>query len=241
MFDEPTVSYGRLDNCLEPNAFRESVVDFLVEQLPMWRSRPGRRPATSEGELNSQICKHLNNAARHAELPYSFHHEQLEDGGRRVDMSVGFLAERYFGTSYYTQDDPFLVFECKRLPAPSRRREREYVSSGSDEKIKGGIQRFKLGLHARRLRSVVMVGYIERDEPRNWFEKINGWINELVDTRQRHGEKWGASDILADFVEGEEGIAHARSRHGRINSVLLGEIEIRHVWIVMKWCEDPCV
>ena len=73
---------------------------------------------------------------------------------------------------------PFLVLECKRLPAPSKDREKEYVT-GFDH-TSGGIQRFKMGLYGHTHSFAVLIGYIQRENSKFWYNKIREWILELA-------------------------------------------------------------
>lgn len=43
---------------------RAAILDFILGQLPRWRDRPDRPLRTSETMLTSQLCAHLNSAAR---------------------------------------------------------------------------------------------------------------------------------------------------------------------------------
>ena len=96
-----------------------------------------------------------------------------------VDLSASLHGHSLF--------EPFLVFEAKRLPTPTARREREYVTDSKDPT--GGIQRFKLQLHAPNHETAAMIGYVQKGQLAAWLPAINGWISELVGVRRRraHG------------------------------------------------------
>ena len=79
-----------------------------------------------------------------------FHHEEFQTGRRRIDLSVKTEQVIIAGTRKFTKYDPYLVIEGKRLPAPTKDREMEYVTGGQE--ISGGLQRFKLGLHGAAAR-----------------------------------------------------------------------------------------
>ena len=64
-------------------------------------------------------------------------------------------------TSYRKEDendDAFFVMEAKRLPTPSKSREKEYVEGNL-----GGIERFKRGHHGNSLAKSAMVAYIQNE------------------------------------------------------------------------------
>jgi hypothetical protein len=86
--------------------------------------------------------------------------------------------QTFVGRTYRTIYDPFLVFEGKRLPAPSKAREREYVSGGTA--YSGGIQRFKRGLHGATVEQAAIVGYVQDDGFAQWLTRINSWISDEV-------------------------------------------------------------
>src|SRR5580692_9734548 len=42
------------------------LIDFIAGELPRWRDRADRKRETAETLLSSQLCAHLNSAARHS-------------------------------------------------------------------------------------------------------------------------------------------------------------------------------
>lgn len=85
---------------------------------------------------------------------------------------------------------PAFIMEAKRLPTPSKDREKEYViGKTSDGNPNGGIERFKLGKHGAGHTQCGMIGFIENKDYQDWFEKINFWITELFPT-------WKKSELL---------------------------------------------
>jgi hypothetical protein len=134
----------------------------------------------------------------------------------------------------YNIYDPILVLECKRLPAPSSDREREYVTGGKERKS-GGIQRFKLGLHGAELDLVAMIGYVQERSAHEWHQDINKWITDLCSGVMADGCVWRYDETLEQFEEDvSKGISSCRSVHGRTGSRASNEIEIDHLWIVMN-------
>ena len=142
-------THGQIAFGIEPGTVARKTLAFVQQQLPMWRDSPKRPPVEAEEELNSQLCKFLNVAARKNFSMAHFSHEERQTGNRRVDLAALPLQPTLIEGRLYSLFEPFLVLEGKRLPAPSRNREREYVT-GADT-TSGGIQRFKLGLHGAKL------------------------------------------------------------------------------------------
>jgi len=161
-----------------------------------------------------------------------FSREEPQTGRRRVDVSAKPTAGFVIAGRAYSIYDAFLVIEGKRLPAPSRGREREYVSSGKE--ITGGIQRFKLGLHGALLEHAVMVGYLQNEDAGFWFKAINGWIDDLCGTSD-DGCIWEVLDRLCSLTEmGDAGMSICRSTHTRLVHCVSGSIELEHAWIAMN-------
>jgi hypothetical protein len=211
----------------------EQTLVFLRRELPGWRDDPRRVAENAEERLNAQLCKYLNVASNHRFPMIHFSHEEKQSGIRRVDVSALPTMEQFVGLTYHSIYDPFLVLEGKRLPAPSRNREREYVTGGDDKS--GGIQRFKLGLHGANQKIAVIIGYVQQGEVSNWERNINSWIRELVGKPASTGEEWFNEEQLTEFVEdGDSRIATASSVHKRVGDAVSQEIGIRHFWVCMK-------
>jgi hypothetical protein len=161
-----------------------------------------------------------------------FSHEEKQTGTRRVDMSALPSSGGFIGQTYHTIYDPFLVFEGKRLPAPSAAREREYVTGGAEKS--GGIQRFKLGLHAARQATVAMIGYVQDRDMDSWRSLINTWIRELANDTTVAEEKWSSDEQLdALTAHGALRVASTTSLHSRTGSAISNKICIRHLWVAM--------
>ena len=166
----------------------------------------------------------------------SFQPEEPQAGPRDVDFGVHGADSILVGTRHYTIYKPFLVIEAKRLPAPIRDREREYVT-GTDRRSggpTGGIQRFKLGLHGGDVETAAMVGYIESGLPDHWLRVINGWIQELAAMPPMDDCPWNISEILyTGQADVARGVSTFASVHPRSASCITGAISLQHIWVVM--------
>ncbi|MCX5646687.1 MAG: hypothetical protein NTZ17_18715 [Phycisphaerae bacterium] len=164
----------------------------------------------------------------------AFSHEEPQGSGRYADLSASPVKSMVIEARSYTKYDPILVIECKRLPAPSKDREKEYVTGTEPAKITGGIQRFKLGHHGARLDMAAMIGYVQAGTASHWLDEVNGWILELVDNPLGDGCVWDETEILRSIGEdGSEDVFSYRSVHKRIANATNAEIEIRHLWIML--------
>ncbi|MGO9676646.1 MAG: hypothetical protein ACLPW4_05280 [Candidatus Sulfotelmatobacter sp.] len=215
------------------DALIERTLEFVRTELAGWRDDRDRAPEEAEERLNAQLCKYLNVAASHRFPMVLFSHEEKQTGTRRVDMSALPISGEFIGQTYHTIYDPFLVFEGKRLPAPSRRREREYVTGGAEKS--GGIQRFKLALHGARQTTAAMIGYIQEGNVESWRTSINRWIREVAGDASALEEEWSVHEQLTDLAEDPAlHVASASSVHKRSGSAISQELRIRHLWVVMR-------
>jgi hypothetical protein len=217
---------------LVPNTLVEETLAFVRRELAGWRDDPERPKESAEEKLNLQLCKYLNVRARHGFPMAFFNHEEPQGPYRRIDLSVTPESIIVAGARTHTKYDPYLVMEGKRLPAPAKAREQEYVTGG--QKITGGLQRFKLGLHGGNLDIGAMIAYVQDDKLDAWLEIINGWIGALHDTDCTEGCKWSKNEALDSYKSDEKDrTASCQSKVNRI-SASTAEILIHHFWIAMK-------
>jgi hypothetical protein len=227
-------SAGKITSGIKPHAIPLGIIDFIRQQLPAWRDDPDRSHEVSEPMLNPQLCKFLDVRARNEFPMIAFNHEEPQASGRHADLSASPVESMVIEARSYTKYDPILVIECKRIPAPSKDREKEYVTGAKPDKVSGGIQRFKLGHHGTRLDMVAMIGYVQAGTASHWLDEINGWILELVDNPVGDGCVWDETEILRSIGEdGSKDVFSYRSMHKRIANAASGEIEIHHLWIMM--------
>ena len=223
---------GKITSGIKLRTFQLTVITFVQQQLPIWRDDPGRIDEQSEDKLNLQLCKFLDSHARNILPMIRFDHEEYQTGRRRVDMSASPVKSIFLEAKPYTIYDPVLVLEGKRLPTPSSSREKEYVTGPTPEKINGGIQRFKLGLHGAKLNLVAIIGYVQYHSICHWHGKINGWISELASNPIGDGCIWNVNETLKPLEEDKtKGIANCRSVHRRTFG---NKIELFHLWIAMN-------
>ena len=213
-----------------PGTFLAQVVGFVADNLARWRDHPDRRAVHSERELTDQLSSYLNSAARSSLDAIQFSTEVPDRGrrGRTVDMAIRPSGAPIVVTGRrYTLFDVLLPIECKRLPTPAGRDEREYVSSGDDTRSSGGIQRFKLGAHGSTHTMAMMIGYIQDGQALQWLTRVNHWISELAGV----DATW-TDESLALVTTREGGVCELRSLHRR--PLRAGaDIELRHLWVAL--------
>ena len=218
-----------------PTTFRHELLDFIAGELPRWRDRPDRPKETSETVLTSQLCSHLNSAARHSAgwdiLQFRVEEPDEQNKGRKIDLvpapcGVAICVEGRRHTDF----DSLMPIECKRLPTPKRadRDEREYVISRYTST--GGIQRFKAGNHGATHTIGAMIGYVQEETTGFWNNRVAGWIGELVAGGQ---PGWTSKDLLRlEREDAASRLAVLRSSHERQND--LAAIDLRHFWMEMN-------
>jgi len=226
---------GRITSGLvEQDNLALKTIEFVRKQLPLWRDDPDRPFEQSEPKLNSLLCDFLDSHATSLFPMVRFKHEELQLGRRSVDLSEKSVESMVIEARRYTIYDPILVFECRRLPAPSADRQREYVTGGK-ERRSGGIQRFKLGIHGTDLNLVVMIGYVQERSVRDWHREINSWVLELCSGAIADTCVWNEKETLEALDEEvSKGVSRCRSFHQRTGSNSGDKIEIHHLWIAMN-------
>lgn len=218
-----------------PATFLHELLAFIADELPCWRDRPDREPATAETALNSQLVAHLNGVARHSEGwdSLQFRPEETDESqaGRKVDLVAAPCgATIWIDGRKHTEFNTLMPIECKRLPTPegNKRDEREYVVNR--HRTTGGIQRFKEGHHGAAHSLAGMIGYVQEHTAKHWHARINGWISDLSDSDE---PGWTAADQLHSASDDKKlRLAVLRSDHKRANG--LPPIELRHLWLEMN-------
>ncbi|WP_439480041.1 hypothetical protein [Chryseobacterium aquaticum] len=131
---------------------------------------------------------------------------------------------------------PFCCIEAKVLPTPlsfKKRQETEYVCYRSSKK-QGGIERFKTGTHGNKMPFSIMFAYIKDNNPLFWYNKINTWITEEINSTSNPIISWNNDDKLIhdeDFIKDKT--TKYKSSHNRINSSSM-TIGLNHYWLDLK-------
>lgn len=210
------------------------LINFVAIELPRWRDHPDRPDQTSETALTSQLCGHLNTAARLSDgwdfLQFRIEEPDELQKGRKIDLVASPCGPTvWIDGRRCTQFDTLLPIECKRLPTPKGkdRDDREYVISRKT--TTGGIHRFKAGNHGAAHVLAVMIAYVQNESPTVWHGRLTNWITELAQSNQTG---WTSADLLhLDPTEVMPEVAIFRSSHTREKE--LPNIDIRHLWIEM--------
>jgi len=220
-------SIGRLAKIAVDDTLVDRTIEFVWDSLSLWRNDPERENVDGEEELNAQLHNFLEVRSREIYYMVFFQHEQRQVKNRRADIAAKSTIPVIIKGVTYNKYRPILVIEGKRLPAPAKAREREYITGG--KKLSGGIQRFKLGLHGKDHEKAITVGYIQKHDVHHWHSQVNDWINELA---KSHPAEWTANEKLCEFSTADQNIrARSVSTHSRPKSHASAPIRLYHFWI----------
>ena len=233
--DGADIQSGGLSRDLHrPKAWLHQLIDFILDQLPVWRDRVGRRASDSETQLTSQLCAHLNGVARKSSgwdiLQFRIEEPDETKLSRRIDLVAAPAGEVIWVEGRRHDDfDPLVPIECKRLPTPKGkdRDKREYlrVANGST----GGVQRFKAGLHGAAHNQAAMIAYVQAGDIEAWITRLDQWIRVLS---RAAIPGWSHEDRLNRVShDAARRIAVLFSEHER--ELGLSRIGLRHLWVEM--------
>lgn len=215
------------EGTLRPEESLEAVWQHLRDGLMALAEKGGAgQEDLPEDGLTQRLAIHLERSPHIR--PYFFLREDLEDdrdgGSPRADLGVRARDEsrillsgiRYFG------GQRFLALEAKRLPTPGTGREREYL-----EGKRGGVERFKRGIHAGDLTTVGIIAYVQRHGFGHWHELLNSWVDELI-AASTPELPWDEQDRL-ELETANERLAQLRSRNLRVSDKR--RLTMRHIWV----------
>jgi len=208
-----------------PNTLFDTVVEFLRIHIPEFAESILLTDIHNENGLNSRLSRFITNAADQ-EIFFA-DRESMEDENRgdspAADIGI------YLKVEDCGIDPPKItVFEGKRLttklPA-NRRREYVIVHEKDGKRIHcGGIERFKLSIHAHNLKHAGMIGYIQDGTADGWREQVNSWIAEL--SLSPHEPTWLKREQLS--------VLSQKGRGTECSSVVCREenlLFLTHLWI----------
>ena len=218
-------SIGKLDSAPD-GAIIESIFRYVAKELSTFKGNSEK----NENALTNELCKQLEGNKPDAS-PWFFHHQNIEN--ETVNTSTDFAAfPKYEG--YY--DYALIVFEAKRLSSSlPKKREREYVigeydTYGRQLTNSGGIERFKNERHGADVDVAGIIGYIQTGSFDEWFEKINGWIQDEIESSHDKSLTWKIYDKLKkQQVAGRYAIFKSASSRRTKN-----KINFRHLWVDLK-------
>lgn len=211
---------------LRPRQSVEAVWAYLADCLLAVAAQPALAPgSTSERRLTDALFNELQ--ARAGDRPFYFDKEPGEATGRRsADLDVRPRDGQSFAIEgrRFQARERFLAFEAKRLPAPERGREREYLVGEH-----GGVERFKRGLHAPDLLTVGMIAYLQSHDSGHWHAQLDAWIDALI-AAGGSAPAWDDDDRLV-AEQGAFAAPLAVFRSAPLRAVDGQRLQMRHLWV----------
>lgn len=182
---------------IKKGSITKKLIEFIEDALFLFQKQFKGEVDTSEEDLNEQLGKTLNYKSKQLQLPFLFQAEAIQKQkrgqNRKVDIGV---------FKHYAEINPFFTIEAKRLTTSlPKAREKEYVIGNNPKKLSGGIERFKHNLHGTDLTESALIAYVQKETSKNWFNKINNWINQLMIKEIDSILNWDLNDLLTNTCE----------------------------------------
>lgn len=187
-------NYNHVSNVPNPSikkgTIKEKLIIFLEETLYKFQEHFKGKVNESEENLNEQLGKTLSYFSKSQAFIFQAETKQKQAKGidRRVDIGV---------FRHFSDPNPFFTIEAKRLTTSiPTNREKEYVLGSDPTKFSGGIERFKHNVHGVNLNHSAIIGYVQNEDGKYWYNTINNWIQELIDGNIKSKLSWFSNDLL---------------------------------------------
>ncbi|MDR1190400.1 MAG: hypothetical protein LBK60_01880 [Verrucomicrobiales bacterium] len=227
----PTFSNRPSEEIIPPDSLIQETIEFVYNSLLPWSNDDALKGKHTKPErkLNGNLSDFLTISHR---MIYFRHEQDEEENSRSVDIAAKPRETVMVSGRSYNYSQPILLIEAKRLPAPTKDREREYVT-GENGEITGGIQRFKLGKHGKEHEKAIIVGYVQEQTPKDWYPIINGWIDQLANDAP---VLWNPCEKLLNIQFSKcNGLAYSTSSHPRNTADCKSPtIQLHHFWIQLN-------
>ena len=180
---------------IKKGSITKKLIVFIEETLLVFQKHFKGEVDTSEEVLNEHLGKTLNYLSK--SLPFIFQQgtiqKQNKGQNRKVDIGV---------FRHFAEIKPFFTIEAKRLTTSlPANREKEYVTGYNSTKPSGGIERFKHNVHGVDLTESALVAYVQKENSKHWFSKVNSWITELMVEEMKTLLNWNSNDLLINTCE----------------------------------------
>ena len=232
----PPVSHGRLKLRVSPRRITLArLIEFLateLEDFPGWQQLESNR---NENYYNQNLNRFLQIRARDKCDAVQFDREIEHDSPGAHDIGtfpadeIGLIVR---GRKFRPRE-PIYTMECKRLPSPVGSRQREYLTSESGHPPRGGVQRYKMGIHGAGLDDAGIIGYVEEGTPEAWQRKINGWVDQLIRNPVDSTVVWKSADRLKPYSGVKKG-KRVRVSKSECIRVQAGKTRLTHFHVNMK-------
>lgn len=168
----------------------EKLIEFIEGTLCKFQNEFKGRVNDSEENLNEQLGKILNYYSKSQSFIFQQETIQKQSKGQNRKVDIGVF-------KHYADSNPFFTIEAKRLTTSiPANREKEYILGNDPTKLSGGIERFKHNVHGINLNHSAIIGYVQNQNIKYWYDTINKWIQQLVDGKIKSPLNWISSDLL---------------------------------------------
>jgi hypothetical protein len=158
----------------------------------------------NEKGLTQKLLHMLSIHSLHEYHPFRFEKEYMEEPERgdspQVDIATISTLEEgiVIGAKAY-EGESFFSMEAKRLANLGSKRLMEYlIGRFENKKYKscGGVERFKQSIHGRNLDYGAIIGYVQENDFMYWYERINSWVEGLINKKIHSPVNWVPEDKL---------------------------------------------
>lgn len=206
------------------------LVDFVEEQLAVFSQKYSNSRIKNEKGLTDRLFLLLQSESIDRKHPFIFDKDYPEnpESGQSPSPDLGVIDKKgvVIDAKYYSEVESFFSFEAKILGIRAKSRQKEYVIGS--QKINGGIERFKKGIHGPELRYGGMLGYVQKHDFNHWHTQVNGWIEEQI---QSGDSLWNEDDkLLVNNTTTLTGrYESSNSRTGNTMPIILF-----HLWVLLN-------
>lgn len=195
------------------------IIKSMKENVPHFKayiaSGHHKKKKLNEDELTQIYIEQAQILIRKQDYPFNISSQYRDI----YNLSKGFSDFYFYPNEQGISTQSIFSVESKRLPAPAITREQEYVFGAKNN---GGIERYKTEKHGKGLGDCGLLGFIEKDNPKQWLTKINKWITVISSTNKT----WAIDETLSELESHVDycflsSIAHRKT----------SDIKLVHLWI----------
>jgi len=210
--EQPIISISKTN-------FISLIIESMKQNVPHFKtyiaSRQHKKQKLNEDDLTQIFIEQTQILIRKLDYPFNISSQYRDI----YNLSKGFSDFYFYPNEQGVSNTSLFSVECKRLPAPDKAREKEYVFGSSNN---GGIERYKTEKHGKGLNECGLIGFIEKEKPSHWLATINAWITEIATTNKSWKEDETLSEIGSSFdYSFLKSIAHRKA----------SDLKLIHLWI----------
>jgi len=171
----------------------------------------------NEDDLTQIYVEQAQKLIRSCDYPFNINGQYRDI----ANLSKGYSDFYFYPNEQNTSNASIFSVESKRLPSPSKLREKEYVIG---DKNNGGIERYKTEKHGKGLKECGLLGFIEKEDSKHWLKEINAWIEDLASS----DIAWSKNEVLLE-IEFKSDFCLLKSIAQRKSDI----INLTHLWVTL--------